>query len=92
MTLVCGKQADILGGTTVSDNTNSFLLSYIHTAIVNEGKQLRRQDAQFLGKKSTNIGHASSTEGLLTTLQRKREKRFCPVKETHAKMGKAAKP
>lgn len=62
MTLVCGKQADILGRTTVSDNTNSFLLPYIHTAIANEGKRLRRQDAQFLGKKSTNMGHASSTE------------------------------
>lgn len=37
MTLVCGKQADILGGTTVSDNTNSLLLPYIHTAIANEG-------------------------------------------------------
>lgn len=36
-TLVCGKQADILGGTTASDNTNSLLLSYIHTAIVDEG-------------------------------------------------------
>lgn len=100
ISLVCGKQTDILGRTTVSDNTTnfsvlpSFLLSFtfIQPSSERANIELGRQDARVPGKRSTNIRHARSTEaaGLLTN-QRERKRRAAvrPVKESHAKIGES---